>query len=283
MEKKNHSDIDLSKLPLIKSEISEYVPIEEFEKDLVIRIKKYPYVTHIKIEKYTYMQKNGLEAIKTITNKRIHGKKAEIKKRYESIKPFGLAKVTQSNQNPNDGITTLGAEVFIESPKTIKNKNKNNIFTKPNRKNVPSFSSAMKAFRPSMKNLEKFKNLKDFTSPIISSTSESGFTKNSFIPSGMKSKLAENMNLEKFSIVIKNIPAEEDIKQMEYSLKDMFKPFGEIERLKVLSDKFDRNLTRDIAFLDFVYPTDAEQLLASKERFTIGHNILNLEKSKSRK
>ena len=77
--------------------------------------------------------------------------------------------------------------------------------------------------------------------------------------------------------------SEEDIKQMEYSLKDMFKPFGEIERLKVLSDKFDRNLTRDIAFLDFVYPTDAEQLLASKERFTIGHNILNLEKSKSRK
>ena len=63
------------------------------------------------------------------------------------------------------------------------------------------------------------------------------------------------------------------------SCKDIF-IYGDIERIKVLSDKTDRNMCRDIAFLDFVYPSDANSLLNSGERFVIQHFILNLEKSR---
>ncbi len=265
--KKEMNDFDISNLPLIKSEISDYMPIEEYEKDKTIRSRKYPYVTHIKVEKYFYKKPDGKSVTKTITSKKLHGKKSMIDRRYK-IKPFGQA------LSGNDGVTTIGAEVFIEKPGIVSNKN--NFLAKSNRKNVPSYSSVMKTFRPSSINLDKFKNFKEFQG---NTSSEIGFTKNSFIPSKLKSKLAENLGLEKFSIIIKNIPMGTEVRDMEHQLRRMFKSYGDIERLKVLSDKNDRNMCRDIAFLDFVYPSDANNLLNSGERFVIQHFILNLEKS----
>jgi hypothetical protein len=276
MEK--NTDIDLSKCTLIKSEINDYISIDEFEKDPLIRSKKYPYVTHIKIEKYIYKKSNGKNVTKTVTTKKMKGIKSAIDRRYR-MKPFGTAKVTSDNPNPNDGVTTIGAEVFIENPKTFNN-NSSSIFKTKVKKKTPSFSSVMKAFRPSLKNLEKFKDFKDFKE--TNSSQNMGFTK-TFVPSKLKKKMKENMGLEKFSIVIKNIPSEYDIRDIEFKLRNMFRSFGEIERLKVLSDKNDRTLSRDIAFLDFIYPNDAINLLKSSERFIIEHNILNLEKSKSTK
>lgn len=268
MEKE--TDIDLSKCTLIKSEINDYIPIKQFEKDPFIRSEKYHNVTHIKIEKYIYKKPNGGTITKTVTKKK--------KKRFGN-NLFGAAKPTTSNPFPNEGTTSEGAEVFIESPKTfIKNSNSN--FKKNTTTKLPSFSSSMKAFKPSLKNLDKFKNFDNFKGPNI--FQNTGFTK-TFVPSALKSKMADNMGLENFSIVIKNVPSEYDIRDIEFKLRNMFRSFGEIERLKVLSDKNDNTLSRDIAFLDFIYPSDAINILKSTERFVIEHNVLNLEKSKSTK
>ena len=271
-----NSDSEFSNYTLIKSEINDFIPIKDFEKDPIIRKTTYPYITHIKIEKYTYKRPDGIIITRTITNKKRDGKQFAIDQR-SKMKKFGKA------LESNDGVKSIGAEVFILSPKAMKKANEGFKTTSKGSSKI-SFSSAMKSFKPSFKNLEKFKNLKEFTNTdtFSSKISTTGFTK-TFIPSKMKSKIAENMHLEKFSIVIKNIPAEEDLKEIESKLRKLFKPFGEIERLKVLSDKYDNTLSRDIAFLDLIYPSDANKLLYSNERFTIGHNILNLEKSKSTK
>lgn len=266
------SDMDLSKLPLKHSEVGEFIPIEIYEKDVTLRKQKYPYVTHIKIEKYIYTQPNGLDVTKTITTKKVKGKKSVIDRRY-NMKPFGQAAIS------NDGVTTLGAEVFIEKPNILSKNNfkLNRECRNKNKKNI-SFSTGMKIFKPSKKNIEKFKNLKTFEN----NDSNTGFMKNTFIPSKLKNKMEENKNLDKFTIVIKNIPSDYNVKDVEFRLKKMFSSYGEIERLKVLTNKNDRTLTRDIAFIDFVYPSDANKLLKSDERFKIDFSILGIEKSKKK-
>ena len=50
----------------------------------------------------------------------------------------------------------------------------------------------MKIFKPSQKNIEKFKNLKTFENDF---TDKSGFIKNTFIPSKLKNKMEDKTRI----------------------------------------------------------------------------------------
>ena len=100
-----------------------------------------------------------------------------------------------------------------------------------------------------------------------------------YIPNSIKLKLKENENIEKITLIIKNISVNETFENLKNILHGMFKKYGEINYIKLLKDHKTGN-PKDIAFLEYYYSLDAIKLLESKERFIINNCILSISKSK---
>jgi hypothetical protein len=280
----NNSDYDFSNHKLISSEKGEYIDIEEYEPDQVKRSRNYPYVTHIKIEVKKYLNQEGKEVKSTITSKRLRGKKSVIDRRYRMMKKpnqgrFG--KAAQVSKEENNSVTYYGADVFIEPPNAPTKDTLTIVREKMKERAVKRGFSTNK-FRPSSKLIDKLNENSSKLKPF-SEESSGGFKKSSFIPSKIREKHKQNQGVENFSIIIKNIPEDVEVRGMENRLRSMLKQFGDISRLKVLSNKYDRTLTSGIAFIEYAYANDANSLLVCKQKIVIDSAILLVEKAKPKK
>lgn len=175
----------------------------------------------------------------------------EVVERKKKWVPFGI----KTNKN----VTTRSRdEMYMIIPDKLNKFNKN----QQKVKEVKASSTKYVPKRRQIKEMNEKSNI--------------GFSK--YIPPSIKNKILNNKNKESFSIIIKNIPTNLDKYEAKDKLKYLFGKFGEIQKINVLMDKFNPNLIRDIAFIDYVYTTDAIKALESKERFIIDSCILTKEK-----
>ena len=268
------STFDFSKFKCIHHTPGEFKPIEEVVPDFGTRMVKYPDVTHIKEEVFKYKISDKQTITKTIRSVRKKILKRVLERR-ENWKPFGKAAIS------NDGITTIGAPVFMEMVNSSGKFNNNGDDSseiiqhlKKNLGNRKSSGFKCAAYRPNSSLIEK----------ASAGTNEfKSSSRGGYIPSSIKSKLDANKGLEKFSIVIKNIPSNGyTIEQLRSELRHLFEKFGMIDKIKILTDKR-TGMIKDIAFIDFAYPSDAVKALENNDRMIIGPCILSKERAKSKR
>ena len=85
-----------------------------------------------------------------------------------------------------------------------------------------------------------------------------------------------------YSIVIKNIPTHIKSRDIEIQLKDIFKSYGDICKVKCLRDNHNPdNFNRGLAFIDFYDKDAANKVLDSSNRHTIDNMVLSIEKKKN--
>lgn len=254
MTRTNKEEYDFNTLEYISTIEGDFIPIEDIEPDPFMRIYKYP---HITMQKKIEMKYKNTTNHKIITKTLLHNKKCGKKRildRRNWIK-FGKA------SDHNNGITTLADTILFE----FENEHGMKV-VKEDEKAKPTSGFKISHFKPSLKHIERVNQL------------EKNTTTRGYIPSSIKHKLKENEDIENISICIKNIPAGEDVFEMQDLLRGMFSSYGEIKYIKVLKDKHNGQ-SRDIGFIEFYYGTDALTLLDSSERFIIDSCILCLIKS----
>ena len=120
-----------------------------------------------------------------------------------------------------------------------------------------------KLFAPSLKSIDIMKKINDPK-------------KQKYNPLGYN-PLGKNKEL--YSIVIKNIPQEEDIKNVEITLNKMFRPYGLINKIKILRNR-ERNNLLGIAFIDFCHKESQIKALEDNTKHSIGYSIISVEKKK---
>ena len=244
-------------------EETDFIPIEEIEPDENKRRIEYLYVTHQK-KKVMLYNIDGKEIKRTIKTNKLCGKKNVLERR--NWKPFGEA------VNGNKGITTIGAPVYLELCSNNGSYKKKEEYSEPikpslNTSSKKKASFSLSTFKPSEESLKK-------TQDISNNFKSSG----GYIPSFIKDKINESKDIENFSIVVKNFPLDKDKRELEFLIKNLFKQFGTIDRVKVLTNKFTGEV-KDIAFVDFCYGIDAQKALKSQEKLMIDYCILSLEKA----
>jgi len=247
---------NFDKLEPLSIEEGEFIAISTIEPCESKRIIKYKGITHQRKDIITYKLPENGNIIKRVkyTNK-LYGKKAVLDRRLNWEK-FGLS----------DGNLT---NITYDNPVTLD-------FTPKKLINVKKrFSDKPPEPPPSIK--------RGF---IISSKPPPSELLNikpkkfkGYIPTSIKKDLEENKT-DRYSIIVRNIPLDEDGSYIENSLYDMFKSYGLIDKIKILRNK-QTDRIKDMVFVDFMYMRDAVKLLNSSEKFKINRNILSLEKSKT--
>ena len=247
-------------LEIISITEGDVIPIEIIEPDPINRKIKYPYIKSQ--QKITTKYKNGNKIITKIILKNIKLEKRRILER-KKWKKFGKAKLS------NKGITSISDIIEIkyaidQDQDQDKDQDKLQENIKQNKTTISkkSFYDVSKIdtskFKPYEENITKTKG---------------------YIPNSIKLKLKENENIEKITLIIKNISVNETFENLKNILHGMFKKYGEINYIKLLKDHKTGN-PKDIAFLEYYYSLDAIKLLESKERFIINNCILSISKSK---
>lgn len=178
----------------------------------------------------------------------------------KNISKFGLAKT-----KPKDKITDIDKnDIYVEPADSWRKNSKKNLIPK---KNIKKSNGKFKLFKISDKVKENASNMNSFKS-------NSGYK-----PPGASGSNNNDYN-SLYSLVIKNIPEDYSEHDVSNNLKKIFSEYGKINRIKVLKD-YSSNKLRGIAFIDFNSKSSMESILNSKERFKIGHNILQVEKKKN--
>lgn len=266
------STFDFSKYKCVSHEIGEFKPIEEVIPDLATRMIKYPDVTHIKEEKFKYKINEKQTVTKTIRTARKKILKRVLERR-QNWKPFGKAAIS------NDGITTIGAPVFMQmvnSSDNFKTADDSSEIVQNIKKNLSNRKSGFKmaSYKPKTEFIQKAKEGANEFKPS---------SKGGYIPASIKTKLDANKGLQNFSIIIKNIPSNGyTIEQLRSEIRFLFEKFGMIEKIKILTDRR-TGMIKDIAFIDFTYPSDAQKALDDNGRMVIGPCILSKERAKSKR
>ena len=85
------------------------------------------------------------------------------------------------------------------------------------------------------------------------------------------------------TLVVKNVPTYLDRTTAYQHLKAILIEFGNIQRITVLQDKHNPDKISGMAFVDFYNINSVTNILNSKKRFVLEHNILQIEKSKKKK
>lgn len=197
----------------------------------------------------------------------------EVIRRRQTWKPFGIT--------TNKNVTTRSTEDIYMT--IIDRDDKYNLKKeKAEREKAQASASASK-----QKYVPKRMKLKELApadggsdAGFSSSAGGSPFGGNSYVPPSIRKKLKQNKNKEHISIVVKNIPITLDKYEAKDRLRSLLSKFGEIQKINVLMDKYDNTKIRDIAFVDFVYPSDAEAALQSTERLIIDSCILTKDRAK---
>ena len=87
-----------------------------------------------------------------------------------------------------------------------------------------------------------------------------------------------NIEKEEYKLLLRNIPTEYSIQEMSSILKSHLKEYGLIKSIRLMKDKYNTLLIRDIAFIEFFYKKDMDKLLNSNKKIIIDNSIINLEK-----
>ena len=179
-------------------------------------------------------------------NNKIHIKKVTTKRysgnRNVIKRRLNMKKFGDALNSNDDGITTVGEEVKIEMV---------------NCKNID---------KPLIENIDCFNNQteeKKYYKPTKFSIDN---TKNS-----------ETKNVE-YKVLLRNIPTDYSIKEMSNIIKDNLNDFGLIKSIRLMKDKYNSLLIRDIAFVEFFYKKDMDNLLNSGKRIIIDNSIIDFEK-----
>jgi hypothetical protein len=145
-----------------------------------------------------------------------------------------------------------------------------------------------KMFMPSKNAISMFNTMKQNSKEDNSDGGTSNTKKKSkfsmgYLPPGMKRHVKRERNPDVlYSIVIKNIPTYINSRDIEQRLKDIFKSFGDICKVKCLRDNNNPdNFNRGLAFIDFYDKDAANQVLSSNNRHTIDSMVLSIEKKKN--
>lgn len=134
-------------------------------------------------------------------------------------------------------------------------------------------NSKFKLFKPNIKAISMLER-------INKRSSENTASKSKYLPPGMRNKSSSSPGSN--TIVVKNIPTEIDmtIKEVNNQLRDMFRKYGMIDRVKTLTAKEDnRIILKGIAFIDFYDSKSVEAALSDNStRHKLGYSILLIEK-----
>lgn len=232
--------LDTNNLTLIKSQKSNWIKTEQLEPDSYKRFKKYPFTSEVMTEVYFYKKQDGKEVKKTITH---HKKTSLDRKKEERYNQFKSNKITNT-----DSIRTFDKEISIQT-KDIQSNNKNKKL------------SESKATYTLNKNYETTKKQNTEINDL-------------YIPKNLK-KL-ENTCL---NFIIKNIPIYYNKKELQSLLNDLFKSYGLINKISLVTDKTTKNL-KDIAFIEFCTLFSEKNILDNSEKKIIDNSILSVEKVK---
>lgn len=242
------TEYNFDKYECIHKEETEFIPIEEIEKDYSLRCINYPYVTHQKKRILIYNIDNK-KVKRIITINKLKGKKSILERRL-NWKKFG-----------DSGSTTIDKEIFL--------KNSNDDISNRNQLYNDNL-----AYKSNNSNDIKIKNnfqLAKYKPPNIV---------NKLYKDKIKKYIIQNdlNEFNDFSLVLKNFPLDISQKDLEEKIRSIFEKYGKIERVKIL---FNKNYQiKDICFIDFKYKQDAINLLNSNEKFIIDSCVLSIEKSK---
>ena len=84
------------------------------------------------------------------------------------------------------------------------------------------------------------------------------------------------------NFIIKNIPIYYTKKELQSILKDIFQPYGLINKVSLVTDKNTKQL-KDIAFIEFCSLSGKKNLMNPSEKIIIDNSILSIEKVKKSK
>ena len=230
---------------------TDFIEIEKIEPDPDIRRLKYPHVTHQKKTIMTYVIDNK-KIIKILKTNKLIGKKNIIHRRL-NLKYFG------NSLESDVGNTTL---------------DKNQMFM---HKNINKYDNIINNTNNNPKNFFGFTKFKHNEKEIKNEQKINPIKINKYNPNIIKNNL--DMNSNNFSIIIKNFPNDISCNNLEQQLKNIFKVFGPIYKIKILYDKYTKKI-KDIAFIDFYNTEDADKVLNSTQKFIIESSVLFIEKSK---
>ncbi len=239
------TEYNFDKYECIHKEETEFIPIEEIEKDYSLRCINYPNVTHQKKRILIYNIDNK-KVKRIITINKLKGKKSILERRL-NWKKFG-----------DSTSTTIDKEIFLKnSNDDISNKNQlyNDNFTYKHNNS------------DDIKTKNNFQLAKYKPPNIVNKL--------------YKDKIKNKNNLNEFndfSLILKNFPLDISQKDLEQKIRSVFEKYGKIERVKILFNKYYE--IKDICFIDFKCKQDAINLLNSNEKFIIDSYVLSIEKSK---
>ena len=233
---------------LLNHDKGEYIDTKILEPDIIKRHVKYPFINAVQTEIYMYKKTDGNIIKRTVVNHKISDKNTRLQERYNNFIPFGKA----INQTM---IPLIDNHIIVN--KIIK--------------------TCDKSTKKTTKNIQKYKPL--HTNITTNNHIDTEFKPSEYIPSHIKKKLIENIDIPYFKLIIKNLPTYYDKKEMENHLRNTFSKFGPIKYIKILcnNDSSD-NLIKDISFIEFEFMTDALKLITSKDRFIIDNSVLLIEK-----
>ena len=177
--------------------------------------------------------------------------------------------------------------LVIKDNKPTKEKFSSELNDVHDRINSKNATSKFKIFKPSgmaMNIMNKLKN--DETESDNDSKSSKGFKKKGgYLPPGMKRMVQRPKNPDTtYSVVVKNIPQHIDSRDVEKLLKDMFKGYGDIHRIKALRDNSGNEGTknRGIAFIDYYEKESVNNAISDPNTHSrvIEHMVLGVEEKK---
>jgi hypothetical protein len=260
------------------TEETQYVPINQFEPNQLMRKYMYPNVKEAKVQISIYKKKNG-EYVK--------------RKKYNYIKmvPEGVAerKTWEKFGKALDGknVTSLGDEVFLElkngghlQPETVASEVKKEIekVCEPKKYVPPSFKS--KYVPPSArgrKNKDSTINSEDSSSQDLEPKKVTRY-----VPPSKRGDRPSFSSCVRRSVIISNLPDYLEVSDLKWLLDQKFSKFGHIRKINVLTKKYTGEI-RGIAFIDF--STNEEALFAVEKGngIHIEHNIVQVRIAEPKK
>ena len=231
--------LDTSNLILINFEKSDWIKTDQLEPDSFKRFQKYPFISEIMTEVYFYKNQDGKEIKKTITHRKKTALDIKKEERYNQFK--------NSKAFNHDSIRTFDKEISIQTKNTDSNKDKN---------------------------LSKSKTTYTLNKNYETKTNQNTETNDLYIPKNLK-----NLENTCLNFIIKNIPIYYNKKELQYLLNDLFKSYGLINKISLVTDKTTKKL-KDIAFIEFCSLFSGKNILDNSEKKIIDNSILSIEKVK---
>ena len=180
----------------------------------------------------------------------------------------------------------LTEDAIVKNDTTNKPKVSSELNDVHDRINSKNAKSKFKIFKPSGMAMNIMNKLKKEDDSDNDSKSSTGFKKKGgYLPPGMKRMVQRPKNPDTtYSVVVKNIPQHIDSRDVEKMLREMFKGYGDIHRIKALRDNSGNEGTknRGIAFIDYYEKESVNNAISDPNTHSrvIEHMVLGVEQKK---